>query len=64
MTSRGLESGGAQEEALVDKYRSDAEEFKARWPRTAAILRRIADGYRAEARRNEDNAERFRRGLE
>ena len=64
VTSRGLESGGAQEEALVDKYRSDAEEFKARWPRTAAILRRIADGYRAEARRNEDNAERFRRGLE
>jgi len=64
VTSRGLEDGGAQERALVDKYRADAEEFKDRWPRTAAILRRLAGSYSAEARRDEDEAERFRRGLE
>lgn len=64
VTSRGLEDGGTQEVALVAKYLSDAELFKDAWPRTAAILRRLAERYSTEARRNEDRAERFRRGVE
>lgn len=64
VTSRGLEEGGGQEDALAKKYRADANLFADEWPRIAAILRRIASSYDADARRNEDSAERFRRGLE
>jgi hypothetical protein len=64
VTSRGLEEGGAKEEALAAKYRSDADAFGDEWPRTTAILRRIARSYEADARRNDDDAERFRRGLQ
>ncbi|HSH59618.1 MAG TPA: hypothetical protein VK988_08270 [Acidimicrobiales bacterium] len=64
VSSRGLEEGGAQESSLAMKYRSDADRFADEWPRTAAVLRRLANSYEADARRNEDSAERFRRGLE
>lgn len=63
VTSRGLEEGGAQEDALAAKYRADADAFADEWPRISGILRRIASSYDADARRNEDSAERFRRGL-
>ena len=63
VTSRGLEDGGAQEEALASKYRTDADRFADEWPRIAAILRNIALSYDADARRNDDSAERFRQGL-
>jgi hypothetical protein len=63
LTSRGPEDGGAQEEALVRKFRADAEALADDAPRTAVILRRIADSYEREGRRNDENAERFRRGL-
>ncbi|WP_460461111.1 hypothetical protein [Angustibacter peucedani] len=63
VTSRGLEDGGAQEEALVAKYQALADRFSDEAPRTAAVFRRIASSYRADARQNEDQAERFRRGL-
>lgn len=63
VTSRGLEDGGAQEDALVARYRGDTERFRDRWPRTAAVLRSVAESYEAESRRNENSAERFRRGL-
>jgi len=64
VTSRGLEDGGALERDLFDKYRQDADLFADRWPRTARILRSIAENYERDARRNEELAERFRRGLE
>ncbi|WP_203799322.1 hypothetical protein [Mycobacterium heckeshornense] len=64
VTSRGLEEGGEQEEKLADKYQSQAEQFADQWPRTSALLRAIAGTYDADARRNEESAERFRRGLE
>jgi hypothetical protein len=63
VTSRGLEEGGTQEEALAAKYTADAEAFKDGWPRTAAILRGLAISYSSEARRNDTEAERFRQGL-
>jgi hypothetical protein len=64
VTTRGLEEGGVREDALATTYRTDADRFADEWPRTAAILRRIALSYLADGRRNEDSAERFRRGLE
>ena len=51
VTSRGLEDGGAQEEALAAKFRSDADALADEYPRTAAILRQIAESYEREARR-------------
>lgn len=64
VTSRGLEDGGAQEMELVKKYQTDAQRLADRWPRTAAILRKLAKSYENDAQRNEEEAERFRRGLE
>jgi hypothetical protein len=64
VTWRGLEEGGAQEEALAARYRADADGFADEWPRVAAVLRRLARSYEADARTNEDSAERFRRGLD
>jgi hypothetical protein len=63
VTSRRPEEGGAQEEELSRKYRADADRYADVWPRVAAILRDLARSYEADARRNEDSAERFRRGL-
>jgi hypothetical protein len=64
VTSRRLEDGGTQEQELVRRHQTDAQRFADRWPRTAAILRSLAKNYENEARRDEESAERFRRGLE
>lgn len=63
-TTRGLEDGGAQEKALAERYTADADRLADEAPRTAAILRDIAKSYAREARRNDQSAERFKRGLE
>lgn len=60
--SRGVVSkdpteGGLQERQLADRYAGFAAAIKDRWPRTAAMLRRIADGYRAEAQGEDQEAE-------
>lgn len=49
--------GGAQERQLVERYASSASAISDRWPCTAAMLRRITDQYRAEARREDQEAE-------
>lgn len=61
--SRGFYEGGAQEWELVRKYREQAR-AAVRWPRTKKLLSRVADFYEAEARRNDDEAERRRRGID
>jgi len=63
-TVRAPDEGGSQEMDLVREYRSEAERFADGWPRTAALLRRLADSYEQDARREEERAERFRRGVE
>jgi len=45
VVSRGLLDGGAQEKALADGYRKMGEAVQARWPRTAALLRQLANSY-------------------
>lgn len=64
ITSRAPGDGGGQERDLVSKYRSDAAKFNDDSPRTAQILRSVAASYDADARRNEEGAERFRQGLD
>jgi hypothetical protein len=58
-TSRGIFDGGDQERELEKEYREMAAKLSARWPRTARVLRGIADSYMREARRNDANAERM-----
>lgn len=64
VTSRSLEEGGQQEWKLAEGYRARAEQFVTRWPRTAAIFRRLAETHEADARRQDAEAERRSRGLD
>lgn len=64
ITSRGLEDGGDQELKLAADYRAKAEALADSAPRVAGLFRRIAVSYESDARRNEGDAERFRRGLD
>jgi hypothetical protein len=63
-TTRSLEAGGAKERSLAAKYRDEAERYADEWPRTAALLRSLADHYERDARGEENSAERFRRGID
>jgi hypothetical protein len=63
ITSRGLEDGGDQELKLAADYRAKAEALADSAPRMAGLFRRIAVSYESDARRNEEDAERFRSGL-
>jgi hypothetical protein len=63
VTSRGVYDGGDQERRLAEKYRQDADAASA-WPRTRRILRRLAEDYERDARREDDRAERLRRGVD
>jgi len=57
VTSRGIFDGGDQERELEKEYRDMASKIATRWPRTARVLRGIAESYQAEARRNDAEAE-------
>jgi hypothetical protein len=63
VTSRGMFDGGDQERVLADGYRQQAA-GAATGPRVRRLLRRLADSYEREARRNDEEAERRRRGLD
>lgn len=61
-TSRGTVvkhpyAGGASERQLAEQYSGFALALSDRWPRTAAMLRRISEQYQAEARREDQEAE-------
>ena len=55
--TKTLDEGGAQERALADQYDKDAAAVAGRWPRTAALLRRMAESYRADAAREDERAQ-------
>ena len=55
--TKNLEEGGEQERQLTKRYEKYAETVRNCWPRSAAMLRRIADTYRTEARREDDHSE-------
>lgn len=64
VTSRGMTEGGQQEFNLAADFEAKAELIEATHPRTAGALRQIADSYRAEGQRNDEEARRFLEGLE
>lgn len=49
VTSRSPFDGGMQERELERKYMDFARRVAGRWPKTAALLRKIAGHYRADA---------------
>ncbi|MGY1593092.1 helix-turn-helix domain-containing protein [Geodermatophilus sp. SYSU D00708] len=57
VTSRGAYDGGQQERALAAQYRDWTATVRARWPRTARILRDIASSYDRDAHREDVRAE-------
>lgn len=57
MTSRHLDSGGELERDLATHYRRQAESLELRWPRTASVVRMLAQQYEAEARRHDDDSD-------
>lgn len=62
VTSRGLGEGGVQERDLAGKYSSYAALVQDQYPRTASILRHIAEHYTSEALRHDQSAEIFEDG--
>lgn len=56
-TWRGPTDGGGLERAEADSYKKYAETMGAAYPRTAAIMRRIADNYLGHAHREDISAE-------
>jgi hypothetical protein len=62
VTSRGLMDGGQQEWDLAMTCRHQAEAAGA-WPRTRKLLIQLAESYERDARREESEAEVFRRGF-
>ncbi|NUV61068.1 hypothetical protein [Streptomyces sp. CAI-85] len=63
VTSRGLLDGGVQESELAQSFREQAERARA-WPRTRKLLKGLAESYEADARREDQEAERRHQGLE
>ncbi|MFB6608705.1 hypothetical protein ACFCVO_00145 [Agromyces sp. NPDC056379] len=64
VTSRGMTDGGKQEFDLAADYEAMAARIEATHPRTAGALRAVAESYRDEGRRNDEEARRFLEGLE
>jgi hypothetical protein len=63
-TSRGLFDGGEQERVLAQRYNDWATRIADEWPRTASVLSDLARGYEHDARREDDEAERRREGMD
>jgi hypothetical protein len=64
VVSKGLFEGGGKERELAENYRAAATKLARRWPRTAAVLRRIADSYKRDASRQDAEADLREDGLE
>jgi hypothetical protein len=59
VTSRSPADGGTKERELAKEYRLWASQISARWPRTAGLLRGLAESYEQEARWHDESAERW-----
>ena len=58
--SRAIGEGGRQERELATRYETYAAACETRWPRTAAAFRQVVASYLADARREDEEAERER----
>jgi hypothetical protein len=63
VSTRSPFAGGGQERKLAEGYRDQAAQFQDRWPRSAAVLRKLAHSLESDARRWDDDAERTHRGF-
>lgn len=50
VATRGVYDGGERERTIAQQYRTDAERLELRWPRTANVLRGLADDYESYAK--------------
>jgi excisionase family DNA binding protein len=57
VTSRGVYDGGTQEREIASRYREWARRASPSWPRTARILRLLAESYERDAREHDIRAE-------
>lgn len=57
VTTRLPHDGGGQERLLAEKYEGIATAIGSKSPRTAAVMRRVANSYRSEAAREDLSAE-------
>lgn len=57
VTLRMPYDGGEQERNLAQRYHCDAEVLRFDWPRTAAVLDRIAENFERDAQREDQSAE-------
>lgn len=55
--SKGLDEGGAQERELAVRYQGYADALRGGAPRTAAVLRYVAERYRGDALQEDQEAE-------
>lgn len=53
VVTRSPGEGGRQERELAEKYNAMSEKVKVKWPRTASLLRSIAESYIYEAKRED-----------
>jgi hypothetical protein len=57
VSSRNPTEGREQERQIMERYLAQARRIRLTWPRTAAMLRRIAQAYESEAYLNDRDAE-------
>jgi hypothetical protein len=55
-TSRGMYDGGAIERKLEEGHRKDAEQLRSEYPFTARLLNDLADAYKREAERHDEDS--------
>jgi hypothetical protein len=63
-TTRGVYDGGDQERVIAERYERQSGLIRDEWPRTAALLRRLSEGYLREAGRMDEEAERRMEGFD
>lgn len=56
VSSKTLFEGGEQEKMLAEQFKSYASALSTSYPRTAAILTKVAEGYKNKARREDQDA--------
>jgi hypothetical protein len=59
VTTRGLAEGGQQERELASQFRELAALIADGWPRTAAALRSVAEGYASEGRLHDERRDKL-----
>jgi len=57
VTWRGVYDGGSQERTLAEQYKQWSLGVQVQWPRTARILRAIAESYERDAVREDERAQ-------